>query len=83
MPSTVDGQDPAPPKKPWNDDSPVNTNKLSFVMVSKWCRISSIHSKSSKRVLGAYMSAWKLLNLACFGEMNMGVSHNRVDGSPF
>ena len=24
---TVDGQNPAPPKKPWNDDSSVNTNK--------------------------------------------------------
>ena len=22
------GRNPAPPKKPWNDDSPVNTNKL-------------------------------------------------------
>ena len=25
---TVDGRNPAPPKKPCNDDSPVNTNKL-------------------------------------------------------
>ena len=25
---TVDGRNPAPPKKPWNEDSPVNTNKL-------------------------------------------------------
>ena len=24
---TVDGRNPAPPMKPWNDDSPVNTNK--------------------------------------------------------
>ena len=24
---TVDGRNPAPPKKPWNDDSPANTNK--------------------------------------------------------
>ena len=24
---TVDGRNPAPPKTPWNDDSPVNTNK--------------------------------------------------------
>ena len=24
---TVDGRNPAPPKKPWNCDSPVNTNK--------------------------------------------------------
>ena len=34
----------APPKKPWNDDSPVNTNKQWCTMVSKWCGISSIHS---------------------------------------
>ena len=41
---TVDGRNPAPPKKPRNDDSPVNTNKQWLPMVSKWCRISSIHS---------------------------------------
>ena len=41
---TMDGRNPAPPKKPWNDDSPANTNKQWFLMVSKWCRISSIHS---------------------------------------
>ena len=29
-PHTVDGQTPAPPKKPWNDDSPVNTNNCGF-----------------------------------------------------
>ena len=34
----------APPQKPWKDDSPVNTNKQWFPTVSKWCRISSIHS---------------------------------------
>ena len=36
----------APPKKPWNDDSRVNTNAQWFSMVAKWCRISSIHSIS-------------------------------------
>ena len=41
---TVDGRNLAPPNKPWNDDSPVNTNNKSFPMVSKWCRILSIHS---------------------------------------
>ena len=30
--------------KYFTDDSPVNTNKQWFPMVSKWCRISSIHS---------------------------------------
>ena len=39
--STVDGQKPA---KPWNDDSPANTNNQWFAIVSKWRRISSIHS---------------------------------------
>ena len=35
----MDGQNPAPPKKPWNDDSPENTNKQGFPMGSKWVRI--------------------------------------------
>ena len=33
-----------PPEKPGNDDSLVNTNQQWLPMVSKWCRISSIHS---------------------------------------
>ena len=32
---TVDGPNPAPPKKPCNYDSPVNTNKQWYPMVSK------------------------------------------------
>ena len=34
------------PKKPWNDDSPVNTNKPRFPMISKWCEMdfATIHS---------------------------------------
>ena len=40
----LDGRNLALAKTPWNDDSPVNTNKPWFSMVSKWCRISSIHS---------------------------------------
>ena len=35
-----------PPKKPWNDDSPANTSKQCFPVISKWCRISSIHSST-------------------------------------
>ena len=46
---TVDGRNPAPPKNPWNDDSSVNTNKQWLPLLSKWCRISSIHSR--KRLL--------------------------------
>ena len=38
----MDGRNPAPPKKPWNGDSPANTNKRWPPMVSTWCRSSSI-----------------------------------------
>ena len=31
----MDGRNPAPPKKPWNDDSPANTNEQWFPMVLK------------------------------------------------
>ena len=37
---------PRPKKNLWNDDIPVNTKKEWFLMVSKWCRILSIHSTS-------------------------------------
>ena len=40
----MDGQNPAPPKRPWRNDSPVDTNKQWLPVVSKWCRIMSIHS---------------------------------------
>ena len=40
----LDGRNPAPLKKTRNEDSPVNTNVQWFPMISKWCRISSIHS---------------------------------------
>ena len=36
----------APPKNPDMMIPPVNTNKHRFSMVSKWCRLSSIHSMS-------------------------------------
>ena len=43
---TVDGQNPAPPKKPWNDDSPIPTNNDFpwFQGGAKW--ISTIHSRN-------------------------------------
>ena len=31
------GRNPAPPKNPWNDDSPVNPNKQWLPIISKWC----------------------------------------------
>ena len=34
--TAVDGRTFAPPEKPWNDGSPVNTNKHWLPMVSKW-----------------------------------------------
>ena len=39
----VDGRNPAPPKKPWGDASPVNTNKEWFAMISKWCEMDFVH----------------------------------------
>ena len=41
----VDGRNPTP-KKPRNDDSPVNANKQWLPMVSKWCEMdfATIHS---------------------------------------
>ena len=46
----------AAPKKPWHDDSPVNTNEKWFPMVSKWCRIVSIHS---------IVACWDRLKVLC------------------
>ena len=40
----MDGRSPAVPKKPWNVDSPVNTNKQWFPMVSNWCIILPIRN---------------------------------------
>ena len=45
----MDGRNPAPPKKFWNDDSPVNANEPWFATVSKWCRMSSIHSTTPNK----------------------------------
>ena len=50
---TVDGLNPAPPKKHWNDDSLVNTNKKRFPMFQrKWCEmdLATIHSMSQHRI---------------------------------
>ena len=41
---TVDGRNPPPPKKSWNDDSPVSTNQQWFRFVSNAIWVSSIHS---------------------------------------
>ena len=72
---TMHGRNPAPPKKPWNDDSPVNASKPWFPMVSKWCRILSIHSMyvciwlSNAIVLAIRPPAWKmpLVAMKCYG----------------
>ena len=62
--TSVCGYEPVIPKLLWmdeihfaplqrpKDDSPVNTNQEWFSMVSKWCRILSIRSKSSGREVG-------------------------------
>ena len=39
---TVDERNPAP-IKPWNDDSPENTNKQGFPIVSQWCEMDFVH----------------------------------------
>ena len=39
FPATVDGRNPASPKKPWNSHCPASTNKQWFLMVSKWCEM--------------------------------------------
>ena len=33
----------APPKRPWNDNSPVHTNKQWFPIVSRWCEMDFVH----------------------------------------
>ena len=54
---TVDGRNPAPPKKPCDDDPPVNTNKQWFPILSKWCRISSIHSRAEAKSIGPLVAS--------------------------
>ena len=48
----------APPKKPWNDNSPVNTNNQWVPMFSK-CRILSIHRDPFRT---KQMPAWLRVN---------------------
>ena len=43
---TVDGRNPAPPEKPRNHDSLVNTNRQWFPIVSKWCEMDFVHPQS-------------------------------------
>ena len=40
---TVDGRNPAPPGKPWDAASPVNTNKQWFRMVSNCREMGHVH----------------------------------------
>ena len=54
----------APPKKPRNDDSPGNTNEHWPSMISKWCRIVSIHSMSSRFRIGTTKLAWSFVTSA-------------------
>ena len=42
---TVDGRNPAPPKKIRNDESPVITTAQWFLMVSKWCGMDFVHPR--------------------------------------
>ena len=47
--ATVDGRNPAPPKKPWNDDSLVNDNQQWFPMVLKWCEMDFVHPQYGQK----------------------------------
>ena len=66
---SMDGRNPAPPKNPWGDASPVSPNKRWFAMVSKWCRISSIHSRLqgvlTVALAGLEAAAWCTSLRAC------------------
>ena len=48
-------------KKPWNDDSPVNTNEQWFPMVSKWCEMDFVHPQYFLEQLGDSLCT------GCFG----------------
>ena len=51
----MDGRNPAPPKKPWNDDSPLNTNKQWLLIGFNVVRTDFIHPQYDpwqKRVKG-------------------------------
>ena len=42
--ATVGGRNPAPPKKPWKDDSPRKYKQvLVSTMDSKWCEMDFVH----------------------------------------
>ena len=51
MAHTVDGRNPAPPKNPWDDDFPVNTNKQWFPEVST-CELDFDHPQHQPCYLG-------------------------------
>ena len=59
--NTADGRNPAPPKKPWNDGSPVHTNQQRFRMVSNWCKMDFVHPTnpiSTKQLLPGPVWLW-------------------------
>ena len=75
---TVDGQKPAPPIKPVNEASPVNTNKQWFFMVSRRCRIFPIHSmvlpkRSRNSVCDNFPAQWS--DWSIWGSRHGGLTH--------
>ena len=54
---TVDGRNPAPPKKPWNDDSHVNTNKPWFQpWFQKWCDMDFVRPQYGEGITSSRMT---------------------------
>ena len=43
---TVDGRIPAPPKKAWNDDPPVKSNRQWLPIVAKCCEMDFVHPQN-------------------------------------
>ena len=83
----MDGQDPAPPKKPWNDDSAVNTNTCWFPMVLKWCEMDFGHpqyyfqrSSLGQDVLATSQGPLKDLH---FAHLKHGFFHQNKGKPPF
>ena len=67
-PHTVDRRNPAPPKKPWNDDSPVNTNKQWFSHDFKVVQdfVHPQYVKSDLHQMGCGLSQGVIILLAGF-----------------
>ena len=83
MKHAVDGRNPAPPNKAWDDDCPANTNNSWFSIVSKWCEMdsadpSTVSIHSSVCGLSAVVRAGQ--PCARQGSWSLGVGAARLPG---